>query len=123
MKSSIALTPRHFIAFHSSTGIPETTCESVTDPDYKPYESSADKLLNIRKKGKRMLDTFWQIWRNEYLLSLRERMQNRHKSSRIQSTIIPNINDVVIIKDDIPKGQWEMGKSNMRTLQLLQEKC
>lgn len=110
LKSSIALTPRHFISLNPSSGIPEMESESEEDPEYNPYESSADKLLKIWKKGQRILDTFWQIWRNEYLLSLRERMQNKHKSSRIQSTALPSVNDVVIIKDDLPRGYWRLGK-------------
>jgi hypothetical protein len=58
LKSSITLTPRHFISLNPHTGIPETELDSDTDPEYKPYESSADKLLKIWKKGQRMLDTF-----------------------------------------------------------------
>ena len=57
-----------------------------------------------------MLDTFWQVWRNEYLLSLRERYQRSVKSPRKQSSALPNVGDVVLIKDDVPRGQWKMGK-------------
>ncbi len=70
-KSSIPITPGHFICLNPRTGIPDL--ESDNDPSYNPYESSADKLLKLWKKGQRLLDTFWQVWRNEYLLSLRER--------------------------------------------------
>jgi hypothetical protein len=42
-----------------------------------------------------MLDTFWQIWKNDYLLSIREQMQ------RVQSSISPNVGDIVLINDDI----------------------
>ena len=57
-----------------------------------------------------MLDTFWHIWRNEYLLSLRERSQTKLKSHRVQSHAYPSVGDIVLIKEDIPRGQWKMGK-------------
>ena len=91
------------------TGIPELQKDS-DDPEYKPYESSVDKLLKLWKKGQKMLDTFWQIWRNEYSLSLRERTQSKIKSHRVQSNAFPSVGDVVLIKDNLPRGQWKMGK-------------
>ncbi len=114
LKSSIAITPGHFISLNPNTGIPETECDD--DPEYKPYESNADKLLKIWKKGQRLLDSFWQIWRNEYLLSLRERSQYKIKAPRVQYSETPSVGDVVLIKDDVPRGQWKMGKvATLRT--------
>ena len=79
LKSSISITPRHFTCLNPYTGIPDLQCD-VDDPEYKPFESSADKLIKVWKKGQRLLDTFWNIWHNEYLLSLREITQNKLKS-------------------------------------------
>ena len=84
--------------------------DDTNDPEYKPFESSADKLLKIWKKGQRILDMFWTIWRSEYLLSLRERTQRKHKSHRIQCSENPSVNDIVLIKDDVARGQWRIGK-------------
>ena len=109
LNSSISITPAHFISVNPHTGIPELQNDS-DDPEYKPYESSVDKLLKLWKKGQKMLDTFWQIWRNEYLLSLRERTQSKIKSHRVQSSAFPSVGDVVLIKDNLPRGQWKMGK-------------
>ena len=53
---------------------------------------------------------FWKIWRDEYLLSLRERTQSTLKFRRIQSHFSPSVDDVVLIKDDIPRGCWRVGK-------------
>ena len=50
------------------------------------------------------------IWRNEYLLSLRERTQSRLRSNRIQSSVKPNVGDVVIVKDNIPRGNRKLAK-------------
>jgi len=110
LKSSIAITPRHFTCLNPYTGIPDVEDETGEDSDSNPYESSAQQLLQVWRKGERLLNTFWQIWRKEYLLSLRERSQMKVKSSRVVSHSVPCIGDVVLIKDDIPRGQWEMGK-------------
>lgn len=74
IKPSPAISPRHFLCLNPYTGIPDSYFDK-DDPEYKPYESNVDKLLKLWEKGQRMLDTFWQIWRNDYLLSLRERTQ------------------------------------------------
>ena len=62
------------------------------------------------KKGQKLLNTFWKVWRDEYLLSLRERMQSTLKSGRIKSQSAPCVGNVVLIKDDLPRGCWRLGK-------------
>ena len=62
------------------------------------------------KKGQKLLNAFWKVWRDEYLLSLRERTQNTLKSGRIQSQSVPSAGDEVLIKDDFPRGCWRFGK-------------
>ncbi|XP_045178199.2 uncharacterized protein LOC123538297 [Mercenaria mercenaria] len=109
IKSTIALTPCHFLSLNPKTGIPELDYDTK-DPVFKPYESTAEKLLQIWKKGEQLLNRFWVLWRDEYLLSLRERSQNKIKSSRIQSHETPSVGDVVIVKDNLPRGQWKLGK-------------
>ena len=50
------------------------------------------------------------MWRNEYLLSLRERQQTELKCGRIVSPFMPKIGNVVLIKEDLPRGRWNMGR-------------
>jgi len=91
-----------------NVGIPETNTEM--DTDYNPYESSAQRLLDTWKKGQTILNSFWRLWRDGYLLSLRERTQVKLKTGRIQSQYTPNIGDVVLVKDDVPRGSWTLGR-------------
>ena len=56
------------------------------------------------------MDAFWKSWKNEYLLSLRERTQTQLKCGRILSSTCANIGDIVIVKDEIPRGSWKLGK-------------
>ena len=76
INSTIVITPGHFTSLNPKTGIPEMEINEE-DPSYKPKESSAEKILHIWKKGQKLLDNFWKIWRDEYLTSLRERFQTK----------------------------------------------
>lgn len=106
--STISLSPKHFLILNQNTGIPESEPDN-NDTDYSPYESTAERLLQTWKKGQKLLNLFWKVWRDEYLLSLRERTQSVLKSRQIQSHFSPNIDNIVLIKDDIPRGCWRVG--------------
>ena len=109
MDSTITITPSHFLCLNPKTGIPETV-HGDDDPDYTPYESSEWNVLQTWKKGERLSNQFWKAWRNEYLLSLRERTQYKLKSGRIQSYQEPNVDGIVIVKDETPRGSWKLAK-------------
>ena len=109
MNSTITLTPRHFLSLNPHIGIPELEYNE-NDSDYKPYDSTAELLLKIWKKGQKLLDVFWKIWRDDYLLSLRERTKTVLKTGKIQSHFSPKAGNVVLVKDDIPHGCWRFGK-------------
>ena len=110
INSSMTLTPAHFLTLNPKIGLPITTGDDTNDTDYKPEFSSADTLLVTWKKGLKHLSSFWKIWRDEYLLSLRERQQIKLKQPRVQSSFTANIGDVVLIKDDLPRGSWRLGR-------------
>ena len=63
LESNITLTPQHFLSLNPYTGIPEIENDQ-DDPDYSPYESSSGRLLQIWKKGQKLLSAFWQVWRD-----------------------------------------------------------
>ena len=69
--------------------------------DYKPYKSTAEHLLQTWKRGQNLLKMFWKIWRNDYLLSLREKRQQKFKIWKNTVQVLPNIGDVVLVKDDL----------------------
>lgn len=98
INSNIPITPAHFLALNPKIGIPQI--EISEDKDFQPAESTTEKLLQMWKKGQRLLDMFWKSWKHEYLTSLRERTQTCLKTGRLHSEFLPKINDVVIVKDD-----------------------
>lgn len=57
-----------------------------------------------------MLETLWKLWKNDYLLNLRERSQIKLKWYRVDASQIPGIGEVIQIKENIPRGSWKIGE-------------
>ena len=72
--------------------------------------STTNKILQSWKKGQNRLQQFWKLWRDGYLLSLRERYQSFLKHPRKQSQQSPSEGDIVLIKEDLPRGRWKLAK-------------
>ena len=70
------------------------------DDDYYYEKNSATSLLDSWKRGQQQVNSFWEVWRNEYLLSLRERYSMFHRKEKNQIESIPQVGQVVIIKEE-----------------------
>ena len=55
-------------------------------------------------------ETSKSILKNEYLLSLRERTQLFLKGPRNRTATVPEVIDVVLIKENLPRGRWKVGR-------------
>ncbi|XP_073249615.1 uncharacterized protein [Porites lutea] len=110
LKSGFALTPGDFLSLNPKTGVSflETEDEQLQDPDFVEKLSSAKKLLETWKKGQKHLNTFWKLWFDEYVLSLRERSQKYLKAPRVQAKVQPTKGDVVLLKESSPRGTWKL---------------
>lgn len=71
--SCITITPAHFLSLNRNIGLPEIDKTDGDDEEYLPFNKPESEILKLWKKGQRLLDSFWKLWRNHYLLSLRER--------------------------------------------------
>ena len=105
--SGVALTPAHFLAMKPQTGAP--ILQKEEDPEFFLKISSSESLTNKWKFAQQYLNRFWNIWRNEYVLSLRERYAKVLKQPRIKSSIQATNGTVVLIKENLPRGSWKMG--------------
>lgn len=95
--SSFVLTPAHFLSINQKTGMPDIVDHNID-------------LLATWKRGTEYLNEFWNVWKNHYLVSLRERMIKVNKFNKT-SMRVPKIDDVVIIKEKLlPRGTWRLGK-------------
>ncbi len=104
-----SLCPSDFLMINSKTGAPLLDTENESqDPAFNPNMSASDKLLSTWVKGSKYLDQVWEVWRNEYLLSLRERYQKSLKLPRVQSHIVPKVGQIVLMGDKQPRGTWKL---------------
>lgn len=109
------ITPMHFLSLNTKNGTPTLTNQdeedNEDDPDYQNEEmTTAQRLLETWKKGNNHLEQFWKIWKDNYLLNLRERSQIYNKHPRIQAKKEPKVGDVVQIKETTPRGTWKIGR-------------
>ena len=108
------ITPNHFLSLNTKNGTTElirnNEDDDKNDPDYQNEElTTAHKLLEHWKKDNKRLEQFWKVWKDGYLLNLRERNQLFQKHPRIQAKKCPKIGDIVQIKDSLPRRTWRMG--------------
>ena len=63
---------------------------------------TTDELLSKHRHLKKVINEFWDVWRRDYLLELRQ-------SQRIDKRFLPKLNDIVIIYDEkLPRQLWKL---------------
>lgn len=77
------LTPAHFLTPNPNIGLPDLDND---DDEFNPDRNAAERLLDTWKKGLKLLNKFWQIWRNDYLLS-KFRGENTTEAARKARTV------------------------------------
>ena len=102
INSSMVLTPSDFLSLHSQHIIPDVDDDSDPDYDAEKKPTTSQQLLETWKQGQKRLSQFWGIWKNEYMLSLRERVQRKPHRQLIAH---PQVREVVLIKDNLPHGR------------------
>ena len=105
INSCETITPAHFISINYKTGTPRIGI------DIDPGEGVSKVLIENWKKGQIRLKEFWDIWLSYYLPALRERHTLEMKRIKGEIRRIPNIGEVVIIKEEnLPRGTWKLAK-------------
>ncbi|VDM98441.1 unnamed protein product, partial [Onchocerca ochengi] len=100
--------PIDFISPNASLDIP-TNYESNQD-EYTPHRlNTKNKLLKYWSNTLSALDFFWNLWRDEYIVNLRERTQKELTSPRAVERRIPRENETVLLNEpDTPRGMWKL---------------
>ena len=98
-----ALTPSHFLHGCLNNTLPHYG--NTDDPDFiYPRHGHLKERINYRNS---LMHQIWNRWRTEFLNFLPER---KAKFSRVTSTILPKVGDIVIIHDDSPRVEWKVCK-------------
>jgi len=85
---------------------PEINFANLGDESDFEEELNREEGLKIIRKINERLNKLWEIWRVQYLLSLRERSEYKGKGSGKE----PLIGTVVIVEDDLPRPLWRLGR-------------
>ena len=81
------------------------------DGDYYPRVDSVNELSEYWQKSQKQLDRFWESWKRDYLLNLRETLPLFHRNKSTQLIRQPRIGEVVIVRDDhTPRRAWRLAK-------------
>jgi Family of unknown function (DUF5641) len=97
------ITPNHFLSHNSIISI----LPVITD-DSQPY-SKKNHIVAAWKRENELLQSFWKIWTDEYVLNLRERHQTRLKGTRSKLEFIKE-SDVILFKPDNKRASWRIGR-------------
>jgi hypothetical protein len=91
------LTPAHLLYGRKMTSLIQN------DVVFEDIDLSRSALLKRDKVVTHTISQFWNRWRTEYLLALRE--QHRNAGSNNQRI---RVGDVVLIHDDGPRIRWKL---------------
>ena len=99
------ITPSHLLIGRRILSVPDNLCYSDDD---ETYEVTRAVLTKRMKYIGRTLDHFWERWRSEYLLELREAHRYGIKSSSGETITVGDI--VVIHCEEKRRGFWNLGR-------------
>ena len=100
------LTPSHMIYGRRLLSLPDYLCHTEeSDQDYLPTCNSRNVLSKRVTYIQTVLNQFWNHWKRDYLVELRE--NQRYRGSRVSSPV--TLGDIVLIHDETPRGMWRLG--------------
>jgi hypothetical protein len=108
-----AITPAHLLGkrpdrgFLASQGNPKSDAHATSQ--YEPIvKNTRANMIKVWNENESRMRVFWDIWRKHYLTSLRERAKVAFNDKHT-TDCEPAIDDVVIIKCDLPRNRWKLG--------------
>ena len=101
------LIPFHLLNGRRLSNLPDELCFHKIEEEYTTESSAV--LLNKRLQHLQVtLDKFWDRWKREYLINLRERYYKNNHSPR--SLKISRGDIVIVHTDQEARGFWRLGR-------------
>ena len=108
-ESGFVLTPTHFLT--GNRDVIPCYIDYSSDVDYFPKMDSVKELSEHRKRSQKQSNQFWESWKHEYLLGLRETLPLVHRNKQMQLKRQPRVGEIVIVKDEhTPRRAWRLAK-------------
>ena len=100
------LTPSHLLHGRRLLSLPDnSSTRDLSDPDVELSSNDSSKRVNHLNN---VMSHFWNRWKNEYLMELRD--SHRHTSKSTNPTPIA-VGDMVVVHDEErPRGFWRLAK-------------
>lgn len=111
--AEIPLRPIDFLQGHLKFSLPEGEgSDSYDDPNYDPeFIQSKEQAKEALLFSENIANKFWECWRCEYLVLLREIQKQHLRQPRHSKRSCPELGEIVLIEQDlIPRGSWPYGK-------------
>ena len=99
------LTPSHLLTGHRISDLPDNVEFQSKIDTVEHCNDNNDKLTNRFLYLTRKLTNFWNRWRKEYIVGLRE----VHKIKNREPTTIAKGDLVLIYEDNVKRGLWKVG--------------
>uniref|UniRef100_A0AAF5PNU1 DUF5641 domain-containing protein n=1 Tax=Wuchereria bancrofti TaxID=6293 RepID=A0AAF5PNU1_WUCBA len=105
----VIIRPIDFILPNASLHLPINEVYNRQE-EFIPYRlDTREKLVRHWESTLKTLNVFWEIWRTEYLTSLRERAQREITSSKGAQKRTPRKGEIVLLNESgIPRGMWKL---------------
>ena len=99
------LTPSHLLHGRRLSSLPSIPASAEDlDPSFHGQKSLESQF----KDCTRVISKFTDIWKKEYLLSLREYSRKNKPDSAYKDVV--KLNDIVLIGEETPRSLWHLGK-------------
>ena len=98
------LTPAHLLCGRRLLSLPDSICYTDPEEDYGLSQEHLTKRLVYLNK---LMNDFWNRWRTEYLLELRDAHRYVGKTSDKNPV---HVGDVVLVHDTKPRGFWKLAR-------------
>nr|CAD2208431.1 unnamed protein product [Meloidogyne enterolobii] len=79
------------------------------ESDYEEEVAGRTQITQQIRKTNKRLNKFWEVWRNDYLLSLRERTLG---GTKVKNRMEPVVGDIVLVEEALPRSLWKLDSSS-----------